>query len=92
MEYENATPEVLLHLESILQMAKQLQHAQFYFVISGLKIIGHGNPDNNLESHCISWRLSRSESPTSQIPPMSLCVAVLLIYLLGNGLLNTFSR
>jgi hypothetical protein len=26
---------------------------QFYFVISGLKIIGHGNPDNNLESPCI---------------------------------------
>jgi hypothetical protein len=22
------------------------------FFISGLKIIGHGNPDNNLESHC----------------------------------------
>jgi hypothetical protein len=27
---------------------------QFYFVISGLKIIGHGNPDSNLESPCIS--------------------------------------
>jgi len=26
---------------------------QFYFVVSGLKIIGHGNPDNNLESSCI---------------------------------------
>jgi len=26
---------------------------QFYFVISDLKIIGHGNPDNNLESPCI---------------------------------------
>jgi hypothetical protein len=24
------------------------------FLISGLKIIGHGNPDNNLESLCIS--------------------------------------
>jgi hypothetical protein len=23
---------------------------QFYFVLSGLKIIGHGNPDINLES------------------------------------------
>jgi hypothetical protein len=22
------------------------------FFVSGLKIIGHGNPDNNLESHC----------------------------------------
>jgi hypothetical protein len=26
---------------------------QFYFVISGLKIICHGNPDNNLESYSI---------------------------------------
>jgi hypothetical protein len=25
----------------------------FYFVVSGLKIIGHGNPTNNLESYCI---------------------------------------
>jgi hypothetical protein len=29
-------------------------HKQFYFVVSGLKIIGHGNPDNNLESPCTS--------------------------------------
>jgi len=28
---------------------------QFYFVVSGLKIIGHGNPDNNLESPYISY-------------------------------------
>jgi hypothetical protein len=27
---------------------------QFYFVTSGLKIIDHGNTDNNLESHCTS--------------------------------------
>jgi hypothetical protein len=27
---------------------------QFYFVVSGLKIIGHGNPNNNLETLCIS--------------------------------------
>jgi hypothetical protein len=26
---------------------------KFYSIISGLKIIGHGNPDNNLESHYI---------------------------------------
>jgi hypothetical protein len=29
---------------------------QFYFVVSGLKIIGHGNPDNNLESPGTSMR------------------------------------
>jgi hypothetical protein len=28
-------------------------HTQFYFVVSGLKIIGHGNPDSDFESHCI---------------------------------------
>jgi hypothetical protein len=26
---------------------------QFYLIVSGLKIMGHGNPDNNLESLCI---------------------------------------
>jgi hypothetical protein len=26
---------------------------QFYFVVSGLKMIGHGNSDNNFESPCI---------------------------------------
>jgi hypothetical protein len=32
-------------------------HKQFYFVVFGLKIVGHGNPDNNLESLCISITL-----------------------------------
>jgi hypothetical protein len=27
---------------------------QFYFVVSGLKIIGHGNLDSNFESPCVS--------------------------------------
>jgi hypothetical protein len=53
-EYENVTQKVLLFIESILQDAKKLQHARLYFVVSVLKIIGHGNPDNNIESHCIS--------------------------------------
>jgi hypothetical protein len=26
---------------------------QFYFVVSGMNILGHGIPDNNLESPCI---------------------------------------
>jgi hypothetical protein len=30
-----------------------LLRKQFYFVVSGLKFTGHGNTDNNLESHCI---------------------------------------
>jgi hypothetical protein len=44
---------MLLHLESILQNAKQLQYARFLGVVSGLKIIGHGHADNNLELICI---------------------------------------
>jgi hypothetical protein len=52
-EYQSVTQKALLLIESILYNAKQLQHVQFYFVVSGYKIIGHGNPDNNLESLCI---------------------------------------
>jgi hypothetical protein len=65
-KYESVTREVLLLIESTLQNAKQLQHARlsysvkrFYFAVSGLKIIGHGNPDNNLKSHCILVRVCR---------------------------------
>jgi hypothetical protein len=50
MEYEIVTQEVLLLVESVLQNAKQ--HAQIYLFFC-LKMIGHGNPDNNLESCCI---------------------------------------
>jgi hypothetical protein len=51
MECENVAQKVLLIIESVLHYAKQLQHARFYFAVCDLKIIGHGNPDNNLESH-----------------------------------------
>jgi hypothetical protein len=53
-KYENVTQEVLSPIESLLQNAKNF-NMQFYFVVSGLKIIGHGNFHNNLESHCIYW-------------------------------------
>jgi hypothetical protein len=33
-------------------MLKKFQYKQFYYVVSGLKILGHLNSDNNLESHC----------------------------------------
>jgi hypothetical protein len=49
-EYETVTQKVLLLIESILQNAKQLQHARLSWYVSS---IGHGNPDNNLESPCI---------------------------------------
>jgi hypothetical protein len=53
MEYESVIKKVLLLIESVLLNAKQLQRAQFYFIVSGLNITGHGNPDSNLESHYI---------------------------------------
>jgi hypothetical protein len=53
-EYESVTQTVLLFIDSILQNAKQLKHGQFYFIFSGLIIVGQGNPDNTLESLCIT--------------------------------------
>jgi hypothetical protein len=35
-----------------------LSHHQFYFVIINFKIIGHGNPDNNLESSSVTLTAS----------------------------------
>jgi hypothetical protein len=51
-ECESVNRKGLLLIESILQNSKQLQQSQFYFVISGLKMTGHRNPDDNLELHC----------------------------------------
>jgi hypothetical protein len=59
-EYESVTQKLLLFIDSMLQNAKQFHYStpfifrkQFSFVLSGLKIIGHGESDNNLESNCI---------------------------------------
>jgi hypothetical protein len=65
-EYESENQKVLLLLESILRNVKQLQRAQFYFVISGLKIRDHGNPNNNLESPCTSTRTHITECQTER--------------------------
>jgi hypothetical protein len=43
-EYENVTQKILSVIESILQNAKQLQHARLSWHTRCLKIIGHGNP------------------------------------------------
>jgi hypothetical protein len=64
MEYVSAIQKVSLFVESILQNAKQLQHVQFYSLVFGLKIIGHGNPDNNLESHCTTTSNYRMQVET----------------------------
>jgi hypothetical protein len=52
-EYKNVTEKVLSLIESVLHNVKQLQHASFYFVVSGLKIVDHGNAENNIESHSV---------------------------------------
>jgi hypothetical protein len=54
VEYEDVNQNVLLLIDSILKNGKQLQHARLCFVVSGLKIIGHGNPHNNFESYWYS--------------------------------------
>jgi hypothetical protein len=58
-EYESVTQKVLLLIESILKNAKQLQHARLSWHVSGLKIMGNGNFDINLESHCMSRSIYR---------------------------------
>jgi hypothetical protein len=60
VEFESATQKVLLLVETMCRMLKNFNmraffaRKQFYFVIFSLKITGHGNPDNNLETHCTS--------------------------------------
>jgi hypothetical protein len=63
-------------------------HQQFYFGISGLNIIGHGNTDNNLESlritlsskwcRCLEIRCERfsakmDHTVASHIPSDAVC-------------------
>jgi hypothetical protein len=49
-EYESVIQKVLWLTEVILQNAPFVAREQFYFVVSCLKTVGHGNLDNNLES------------------------------------------
>jgi hypothetical protein len=69
MKHENLTQKVVFLIDSMLPSAKK-HYVLFYFIVSGLKItrIGDGNPDSNLEPHCIyeyspacCSRMSRSE-------------------------------
>jgi hypothetical protein len=58
MQYESVTPKIIFLLESLLRMQNNFNmHAISSFityVVPGLKIIGHGIPDNNLKSPCIA--------------------------------------
>jgi hypothetical protein len=60
MEYENLTQNVLFGNAILPTLVCDwfiytfIFHKQFYFIISGVKNIGHGNPDNNLESSRIT--------------------------------------
>jgi hypothetical protein len=52
-EYESVTQEVLYcPYNQYCRMLNDFNVRKFYFVVCGLKTIGHGNPDNNLESLC----------------------------------------
>jgi serine/threonine protein kinase len=53
-EYESVIQKVLLPIESVLQNAKQLQHARLSWHVRCPSGIQFPNPDNNLGSHCIS--------------------------------------
>jgi hypothetical protein len=48
-EYENVTQRVLLLQNQYCRILNNFNMRSF-FILSGLKIIGHGNPDVNLES------------------------------------------
>jgi hypothetical protein len=62
---------------------------QFYFIFSGLKIIGHRNPDSNIESLCISAH--RLDNNMTQKYTMSLGeerkLCVMLLYVVRSVLL-----
>jgi hypothetical protein len=49
---------------------------QFNFVVSGLKIVGYWNPDNNLEPHCTS-KMATAASSTSSPTHLSFSYSVL---------------
>jgi hypothetical protein len=51
MEYGSVIQKVLFCNAGLA--AFHIFRKQFYFIISCLKIMGHGSPDNNLESLCI---------------------------------------
>jgi hypothetical protein len=62
MKYESVTQKVLFGNAVFAVLMSRLSYTfiyrkQFYFVVSGLKIIGHVNPDNNLESSCIMYSI-----------------------------------
>jgi hypothetical protein len=52
MEYENVTQKVFLHMESMLQNAKQLYLERLSWHVK-FENFRPRKPDNNLESHCM---------------------------------------
>jgi hypothetical protein len=46
-----------------------MEHARFYFVASGLKIIGHGILENNLESPYIYMNIITYTKVTANMGP-----------------------
>jgi hypothetical protein len=58
-EYEDVTQNVLFGNAVLAALMSGRKYGLDVMDLSGLKIIGHGNPDNNLESSCISRYISR---------------------------------
>jgi hypothetical protein len=50
MEYESVIEKVLLLIESMLKIVNNFKMRNFICIVSSLKIICHGNPENNVES------------------------------------------
>jgi hypothetical protein len=59
---------------------------QFYFVVSELKIIGHKNPDNNLESPCTSLSKQTDLIFLIMLPTAKIIVSACGILPLGHYL------
>jgi hypothetical protein len=51
-EYESVTKKVLLPAKYNFLNYSSIFREQCYFIVPCLNIMGHGNPDNNLKSHC----------------------------------------
>jgi len=60
-------------------------HKQFYF-ISGLNIICHGNPDNNLESPCTTDGSNNNNG--NECPAYQLLIYTDVVLLLTGGVHN----
>jgi hypothetical protein len=60
MEYESVTQNVLIGNTVLSPLSYFIFSQQFYFVICSLWIMGHENPDNNLESQTKQYSINNT--------------------------------